>query len=160
MENLGLKYLIEKKIVSLYNLIIEEDDDEYLMSDCFIFDLANGDLIQLLIDYNNIFIFKLNDINEAKVIGDYDLSNSSIQLIEISLVNTNKIYTIKKIINQDSGYVYCAVFLDINSKFLLGFILGFDEINLLTDELQVKKLVEGYRAYNTKEVTFDRIQPC
>ncbi len=158
MKNLGLPYLINTKIYSISQLLFKESNGiEFNMSDTFILESSKG-LLQILNDYNKIYIFSIASVKSAKILGDFETDQA-----EIYLNNTKEVANggaIQSIHNytQASTYFFGSKFLDNNEAFVLGFCYGFDEIVCLS-EPEFESLLSNYYSNSNVNVNVNVITP-
>ncbi|MFH6944744.1 hypothetical protein [Flavobacterium sp. FlaQc-50] len=132
MKNYNLDFLLNKKINSIHAISINENDTVYVLSDTLVLTLDDDSLVQIVMDYD-IKVYPLSSLEKVILLGDYDLQNSQISLVEISKINDNQ--KITAIYNySQSTYHFGSKFLNANHEFLFGFCFGWDEIMLVNEE--------------------------
>lgn len=132
MKNYNLDFLLNKKIKSIHAISINENDTVYVLSDTLVLTLDDDSLVQIVMDYD-IKVYPLSSLEKVILLGDYDLQNSQISLVNTSKTTDNQ--NIKVIYNySQSTYHFGSKFLNANHEFIFGFSFGWDEIMLVNEE--------------------------
>ncbi|SEP22772.1 hypothetical protein SAMN05444671_4633 [Flavobacterium sp. CF108] len=131
MKKNNLNFLKNKTVINIYKVSIREDNSLYDLSDTLILRLKDNSIIQIIIDYE-ISIYELSSIDNLIIIGDYDLKNIEVTLIELNQIQNDQIVYIHNY--SQSAYHFGSKFLNINNEFIFGFCFGWDEIVLLNEK--------------------------
>lgn len=132
MESSSLDILKNKTVIKIYKISINENNSLYNLSDTLLLKLVDGSFFQIVVDYD-IKVYPLSSIEKLVILGDYDLKNIEIELVEISeVVDSQKIIAIYDY--SQSTYHFGSKFLNAENEFIFGFCFGWDEIILLNEK--------------------------
>lgn len=119
-------------ISSIHQLVVRwSNGDEYVVDDSFVVEGSKG-LIQILNDYNKIYVFNIVSAASAKILGDFDLTGVEIYLRKIKdIEGAGPIQSIHNYTHAPT-YFFGTKFLSEGNAFILGFCHGWDEIVCLS----------------------------
>lgn len=133
--------LIGLKLKGIYKVYVFEE--ECFQTDDFILLDHERNYYHLKIEDNKLKIKKINFLKDIDLIWDSD-KEYSIGIKVIREGHYGEIISEKKYY-QDQNYNYLIEYLGNEDTFLLGLVLGFDEVNLIFDRKYSEELKERYR---------------
>lgn len=136
-----IDFLQNKKVKFIYRIIVKEEDIDYNLADTFLLKLDDDSLVQILIDYE-VLIYELFSTDDILILGDYDIDECITRLVLVKEIHDN--LEITSIYSYfQSTYHFGSKFLDSNNNYIFGFCFGWDEIELISEDVFVKML-ESY----------------
>ncbi len=134
--------LMGLKLKGIYKAYVFEEEECFQIDDFILLDRENN-YYHLKIEDNEIKIKKINFLKDIDLIWDSDREYSiGVRLIREGyydeIISEKKYY-------QDQNYNYLIEYLGDEDTFLLGLVLGFDEVNVIFDRKYSEELKEKYK---------------
>lgn len=141
-----LAYLVGKKVFAIYYLYLEIEGRKYKMDDSVIFNLGGKSMVQLLFEDSEFNFIKINSIENAKIIGDFEEKRKYI--LKALDISSNEMITHIESYKVNMGdYHFASQLFDSKNQFILGFSFGFDEIEIIGNQKSFNKMLTLYRDY-------------
>jgi hypothetical protein len=132
MKITGQNSLIGESIENLSRVTIIDNGELIVLLDNYIISTKSNKKIQLIISQSEIEFSPIENVKEAKVVGEYDsIENISTSKTEENLPE-NIISNIIEVWSGDtnSGFLFQMGFFD-NDKFIFAFCFGADEMEVI-----------------------------
>lgn len=158
---MDLYHFINKEIINLYNVLVTEDGEDYLLDDTFVFKFNDDSLIQILIDYNNLIILKVEgELTNIKVLGDYEENSlKCLKEVKFEISDYILIKSIENYVIKSSNFIIGSKFLNDKEDFIFALVYGFDEMEVLFEEDIFSEMVENYEQSDSSTILIEKIKP-
>jgi len=145
IDNLHL--LLNKKILSIFKVVVVEHNVEYELDDTLIIQFEDGTMVQIVMD-DGIIIRNASKM-DIKICGEYDLANTSVELIVLASDINQEVFEIHTYTRI--GYTFGSKFINKKGQFIFGFCYGFDEVIIISENQFLQML--GSYANHTISIT-------
>lgn len=133
--------IVGLKLKSMYKLFVFEGEVNFYVTDDYVFIDHKKDFYHLKVDDNKLIVNKVEKIKDINLVWEAEVSYS-LGLKTIVEEDFLEISHEKKYF-QNNTYNYLIEYFSVDGNLVFGFVLGFDEFQILynKDELdKVKKL--------------------